>query len=182
MKKQFRIVSLLLTVILLMSVYVTPAAASQGENRGQERGQERQDTNQIQYLDAEVKVIDGQPVLKVETEEGYTSYEFPWPETAFAWTIPVAVAFAALKKAGVAVTTAATILIAAGRHVTASAVRAVINSWPTIRAALIKLGREATWWAVRYSSFKWVLGYCIIPTCNRRTPGGSFGDLTCTVH
>ncbi|MBS3983229.1 MAG: hypothetical protein KGZ41_05475 [Dethiobacter sp.] len=31
----------------------------------------------IQYLDAEARVIDGQPVIKVETEEGYASYKFP---------------------------------------------------------------------------------------------------------
>lgn len=82
MKKKFRIVSLLLTAVLLMSVYVTPAVASQGENRGQERGQEKQDADQIQYLDAEVQVIDGRPVLKVETEEGHTGIPFEFPAYA----------------------------------------------------------------------------------------------------
>jgi len=58
-KKKFRVVSMLLTVVLLMSAFVTPVAAGQGNSRGQERGQGRQG-EQIQYLDAEVRVIDGQ--------------------------------------------------------------------------------------------------------------------------
>ena len=41
-----------------------------------DRGQERQSEQKIQYLDAEVQIIDGQPVIKVETEEGYASYKF----------------------------------------------------------------------------------------------------------
>lgn len=63
---------------MVMSVYVTPAAASQGNDKGK-RDTAKQD---IYYLDAKVKVVDGQPALKVETDKGYTSYEFPWPEVA----------------------------------------------------------------------------------------------------
>jgi len=49
-------VSVLLTVVLLMSAFVTPVAAGQGNGRGQER----QNEQQIQYIDAEVQIIDGQ--------------------------------------------------------------------------------------------------------------------------
>ena len=56
MKKKFRIVSMLLTVVLLMSAFLTPVAA--GQRNG--RGQERQNEQQIQYIDAEVQIIDGQ--------------------------------------------------------------------------------------------------------------------------
>ncbi|MCL4462702.1 MAG: hypothetical protein M1552_09650 [Firmicutes bacterium] len=78
MKKKFRIASMLLTVVLLMSAFLTPVAAGQGNGRGQEKQSEQQ----IQYIDAEVQVINGQPVIKVETEEGDASYKFPWPEVA----------------------------------------------------------------------------------------------------
>ena len=39
-----------------MSAFVTPVAAGQGNGRGQER----QNEQQIQYIDAEVQIIDGQ--------------------------------------------------------------------------------------------------------------------------
>lgn len=42
MKKKFRIVSMLLTVVMLMSGFVTPVAASQRHGRGQERQSEQQ--------------------------------------------------------------------------------------------------------------------------------------------
>jgi hypothetical protein len=70
MKKKFRIVSMLLTVVLLMSAFVTPVAAGQGNGRGQER----QNEQQIQYIDAEVQVIDGQPVIKVEARDGNATH------------------------------------------------------------------------------------------------------------
>ncbi|MBS3887571.1 MAG: hypothetical protein KGZ56_11010 [Dethiobacter sp.] len=78
MKKKFRIVSMLLTVVLLMSAFLTPVAA--GQRNG--RGQERQNEQQIQYIDAEVQVIDGQPVLRYETEEGYADIPFAVPAYA----------------------------------------------------------------------------------------------------
>ena len=78
MKKKIRVVSMLLTVVMLMSAFVTPVAAGQGDGRWQER----QSESQIQYLDAEVQVIDGQPVIKYETIEGYSLFEFSWPELA----------------------------------------------------------------------------------------------------
>ena len=77
-KKKFRIVSILLTVVMLMSAFVTPVAAGQGNGRGQERKSE----SQIQYLDAEVQVIDGQPVLRYETEDGYVDIPFEIPAYA----------------------------------------------------------------------------------------------------
>mgnify|MGYP004702530357 CR=1 FL=1 len=77
-KKKIRIVSMLLTVVLLMSAFVTPVAAGRGSGRGQERGQGRQG-EQIQYLDAEVRVIDGQPVLRYEAEDGYADIPFDLP-------------------------------------------------------------------------------------------------------
>lgn len=78
MKRMLRVISATLAAVMVMSVYVTPAVASQGSDRG------KRDTakQEIYYLDAEVKVVDGQPVLKVEADKGYTSYEFPWPEVA----------------------------------------------------------------------------------------------------
>ena len=42
MKKKFRIVSILLTVVQLKSAFVTPVAAGQGNSRGQERQSEQQ--------------------------------------------------------------------------------------------------------------------------------------------
>jgi len=47
---------MLLTVVLLMSAFLTPVAAGQGNGRGQEKQSEQK----IQYLDAEVQIIDGQ--------------------------------------------------------------------------------------------------------------------------
>ncbi len=82
MKKKIRIVSMLLTVVLLMSAFLTPVAAGQGNGRGEEQDQGKQSVPQIQYLDAEVQVIDGQPVIKYETIEGYSLFEFSWPELA----------------------------------------------------------------------------------------------------
>ena len=226
MKEKLRLVSLLLTVVMLMSAFVTPVAAGQGNGRGQERKSEQQ----IQYLDAEVRVIDGQPMLMIEAEEGYVSYEFPWPEIALVdgkavalkkqgnyfllpttdgyekisieefevalvagqlmlstsinpwWTIPIAVATASLKAAGVAITTAtlkaATILIAAGKAVTARTVHVVVSSWPKIRAALIAVGKNVGWGVVVGASYVWAQGNCI--SCGRRTPDGHFGDIFCS--
>lgn len=74
MKTKMRLVSLLLTVVMLMSAFVTPVAAGQGNGRGQER--------QIQYLDAEVQVINGQPVLRYETKDGYADIPFDLPAYA----------------------------------------------------------------------------------------------------
>jgi len=77
-KKKIRIVSMLLTVVLLMSAFVTPVAAGQGNGRGQERKSEQQ----IQYLDAEVQVINGQPELVVEAGNGnVTRVPVQLPET-----------------------------------------------------------------------------------------------------
>ena len=166
-------------------------------------------------------------MLMIEAEEGYVSYEFPWPEIALVdgkavalkkqgnyfllpttdgyekisieefdvalvagqlmlstsinpwWTIPIAVAAAALKAAGVAITTAtvraAIILIAAGKTVTARTVHVVVASWPRIRAALILAGVGFGDWAVDGASFSWVQGNCIL--CGRRTPDGHFGYI-----
>jgi len=77
-KKKIRVVSMLLTVVMLMSAFVTPVAA--GQRNG--RGQERQNEQQIQYIDAEVQVIDGQPVLRYETEDGYADIPFEIPAYA----------------------------------------------------------------------------------------------------
>ncbi|MBS3885832.1 MAG: hypothetical protein KGZ41_00455 [Dethiobacter sp.] len=49
MKKKFRIVSMLLTVVLLMSVFVTPVAAGQRNGRGQESSQ-----NNVQNIEKEL--------------------------------------------------------------------------------------------------------------------------------
>ncbi|MCL0063582.1 hypothetical protein M1N11_05470, partial [Peptococcaceae bacterium] len=98
--------------------------------------------------------------------------------------VPVAVAIAALKKAGVAVTTttikAATVLIAAGKKVTAASVRGVVRAFSLIRKANEVLAREIgkrplTWWSVT----QWLEGQCILPWCAARTPGGPTGDFFC---
>ena len=49
MKKKFRIVSILLTVVLLMSAFVTPVAAGQGNGRGQESS-----LNNVQNIEKEL--------------------------------------------------------------------------------------------------------------------------------
>ncbi len=71
-RKISKVVSGILTVTLLVSVFVTPVAA------GQENGRERRNVPipEIQYLDAEVQVIAGQPVIVVENEEGYVHVPF----------------------------------------------------------------------------------------------------------
>jgi hypothetical protein len=82
MKKNFKTISVLLTVVLLMSAFATPVAAGRENGRGQERGQERQNAQQVQYLDAEVLVIDGQPLLRYEIEDGYADIPFEIPAYA----------------------------------------------------------------------------------------------------
>ena len=100
----------------------------------------------------------------------------PW------WTIPVAVAIVALKAAGVAITTAtlkaATILIAAGKKVTARTVHVVVSSWPIIRAALLWVRGKACDIAIGGAVFSWAQGNCILS--GRRTPDGHFGDVLCS--
>ena len=223
-------ISVVLTVILLLTVFVTPVAARQRGDRGESRGRGRQNAREIQYLDAEVQLINGQPVLRYETEEGYSTFEFPWPELAIvngkeqtlarqgdsflfqtadgyekihieefkvALTsgylvlaarvnpvklIPIAVAYAALKAAGVAITTAtvkaATILIAAGKNVTARTIHAVVGSWPAIKEVLSRAGKGVSWWYLSGASFAWLQGNCIL--CGQRTPDGHFGDILCS--
>jgi len=224
MRKKVRTVSVLLAGILLMSsTFATPIAAGQGNGRGQEK----QRAQQVQYLDAEIQVIDGQPMLKVETKEGYASYEFPWPEVAIVdgrevtlerqgnyfllqtddgtekvsiedfqvalvagqlmlvksvnpwWTVPVAVAKAALIAAGVPVTmanlSAATLLIAAGKSVTAITVRRVVLAQTAI-AAGVAVDRAVSTYNLLRATYRWIIGTCM--SCGRlRTPGGSFGDF-----
>jgi|GEM_PF-1299505 len=82
MMKSLKMISVVLTVVLLLTVFVTPVAARQRGDRGESQGRGRQNAREIQYLDAEVRLINGQPVLKYETEEGYSVLEFPWPELA----------------------------------------------------------------------------------------------------
>lgn len=228
MKKKVRTVSVLLAGILLMSsTFATPIAAGQGNGRGQEK----QRAQQVQYLDAEIQVIDGQPMLKVETKEGYASYEFPWPEAAIVdgrevtlerqgnyfllqtddgtekvsiedfqvamvagqlmlvtsvnpwWKVPVAVATAALKAANVAITTttlkAATLLIAAGKRVSARTVTVVTGSLPRIKTALTAAGRSLRTAVIWTAVISWAQGNCL--TCARRTPDGHFGYMFCSV-
>ncbi len=100
----------------------------------------------------------------------------PW------FTIPLAVTYAALKAVGVTVTTAtikaASILIAAGKSVTAATVNAVVSSWPIIETALRRAGIAVGWWAVGAATWNWVQGNCIVN--GSRTPDGHFGDLFCS--
>jgi hypothetical protein len=53
---------------LLVPVFMVPAAAAQA--------QEKYQREEVVYLDAEVRMIEGQPVLVVETEEGYENIPF----------------------------------------------------------------------------------------------------------
>lgn len=56
---------MVLAVTMVMSAFAVPAAAGQGDggDRGEERGREKQDVSHIRYLDAEVRVIGGQPLI-----------------------------------------------------------------------------------------------------------------------
>ena len=76
MKKSLKMISVVLTVILLLTVFVTPVAARQRGDRGESRGRGRQNAREIQYLDAEVQLINGQLVLRYETEKGYVNIPF----------------------------------------------------------------------------------------------------------
>ncbi|MFW0861126.1 MAG: hypothetical protein AAGT88_03345 [Dethiobacter sp.] len=58
-RKISKVVSVILTVVLLFSVSVTPVAARQENGRGRRNVP----TPEIRYLDAEVRVVAGQPVL-----------------------------------------------------------------------------------------------------------------------
>ncbi len=80
MKKVMKFVCVCVTTVLMASVYVMPAAAAQ--RGGQDRKAERKAQETI-YLDAEVRVIDGQPVLVFEGRGNErTQHPFPWPQTA----------------------------------------------------------------------------------------------------
>jgi len=229
LKKALRIISIVLMLVMVMSIFANPAVAGRG--RGRERGRERRNVivPEVQYIDAEVRVINGQPGLRLEAEEGYVTYEFPWLSVALVdgkevalerqgdyfvlpiadghekiniedfkvamvagqlvltvkvnpwWLVPIAVATAALKAAGVAITTAmlkaATLLIAAGKSVTIASVNAVIAAWPIIETALRRAGINVTWWAIGGASWSWMQGNCIVS--GRRTPDGHFGDMLC---
>ncbi len=71
-RKVFKVVSVILTVILLASVSVTSVDARQEGGRGRRNVL----TPTMQYIDAEVKVINGQPVIVVETKKGYVNVPF----------------------------------------------------------------------------------------------------------
>ncbi|MBT9144002.1 MAG: hypothetical protein DDT29_02416 [Dehalococcoidia bacterium] len=124
----------------------------------------------VAIKDFQVAIVAGQLVLLKSVN--------PW------FTIPVAVAIAALKTAGVAVTTAtvkaATILIATGKSVTARTVSVVVAAFPVIRAALVRAGRVAGSTAVGVATVSWLQGNCIL--CGRRTPDGHFGAMFCSLH
>lgn len=72
---------MLLTVVMVMLAFAVPVAAGQ-ENGGGRRSSSPQRVQEIQYLDAEVRVIDGQPVLRYETEAGYVDIPFELPDYA----------------------------------------------------------------------------------------------------
>lgn len=78
MKKKFRIVSLLLTVVLLMSVYVTPVAA-QGNGRGQEEQSAQlllteplsEEAKQLMNShDSEIEIVNGSPAVVLSGRNG----------------------------------------------------------------------------------------------------------------
>jgi len=233
-KEKLRLVSILLTVFLLMSAFVTPVAAGRGNGRGQERKSEQQ----IQYLDAEVRVIDGQPILRYETEEGYADIPFDLPayvisadgqrvavqrhgdaillptedgfeafplkdfsvvmmngqimllaEVNAIWLLPIAKAavIAALKKAGVAITTVS--LYVAGRlmlagvtvtnatvtagkalrdarmTITRPAIDRVLQAKPIIKQKLRVAGVFLAGLAFDPVLVDWLTGACIMPWC-----------------
>jgi len=62
-------ISVLLTVALLLTVFATPVAARQREDRGESRGGGRQNAREIQYLDAEVRLINGRPMIVIEVKD-----------------------------------------------------------------------------------------------------------------
>ena len=69
MKKSLKMISVVLTVILLLTVIVTPVAAKQRGDRGELRGRGRQNAREIQYLDAEVRLINGRPMIVIEVKD-----------------------------------------------------------------------------------------------------------------
>lgn len=80
MKKVMKFVCVCVATVLMASVYVVPAAAAQ--RGGQDRKAEGKAQETV-YLDAEVRVIDGQPVLVFEGQGNERSeHPFPWPQTA----------------------------------------------------------------------------------------------------
>ncbi|MCL0108013.1 hypothetical protein M1N70_03455, partial [Peptococcaceae bacterium] len=121
----------------------------------------------------DVVMVDGQIVLT--TEENPVKF------------VPVAVAIAALKKAGVAITSttikATAVLIAAGKRVTARSVDAVVRAMPTIRKALGAIGKvtnsRISWMHYGAAYIDWTHGICANPYCVNRTPDGRFGDILC---
>jgi len=69
MKKSLKMISVVLTVALLLTVFATPVAARQRGDRGESRGGGRQNAREIQYLDAEVRLINGQPMIVIEVKD-----------------------------------------------------------------------------------------------------------------
>jgi hypothetical protein len=67
----FKVLSVFAALALLVPVFMVPAAAVQA--------QEKYQREEVVYLDAEVRVINGQPVIMVETEAGYESIPFELP-------------------------------------------------------------------------------------------------------
>ncbi|MBS4055345.1 MAG: hypothetical protein KGZ64_11385 [Thermaerobacter sp.] len=84
MKLLIKGISLLLTMVLIVSTIATPVAAGRGGRRGEGR--------QTKSVDAEVRILNGQLVIVVETKEGYVSVPVSLSESVSVngQTIPLA--------------------------------------------------------------------------------------------
>jgi hypothetical protein len=64
----FKMLSMFAALALLVPVFLVPTVAAQAQEKCQRE--------EVVYLDAEVRVIDGKPVIVVETEKGYVNIPF----------------------------------------------------------------------------------------------------------
>jgi hypothetical protein len=75
---RFKVLAVFLVLALVMPMVMMPVGAAQAQEKCPWEG--------VVYLDAEIKVIDGQPVLVYETEAGYEKIPFSLPDYAYALT------------------------------------------------------------------------------------------------
>ena len=217
---KIKVLAVVVALALVMPMVMMPVGAAQAQENCPWAG--------IEYLDMEIKVIDGQPVLIYETETGYEEIPFSLSELGDAyadgqkmplqtqgnsilvpteegpvavpiedfcvvmidgemmllaeenpfWKIPIAIAIAALKKAGVAVTTTtlqiAGMLILTGNKVNAWTVERAIKAKPIIDRTLAGAIGFVSGTVSGDAFIDWLTGVCIMPGCKNRSIGGKW--------